>query len=44
MKKKELAVTLAFVSLVSAACIRLMRAASDALAREKEKNSGEKKR
>ena len=35
MKKKELALGLAFVSIVAAACIKVMRAASDALGREK---------
>jgi hypothetical protein len=41
MKKKELAIALAFVGAVSAACIRVMRLASDALAREGEKRDRE---
>ena len=40
MKKKELAAALAFLSAVTAASIRVMRLASDALAREKEKRDG----
>ena len=35
MKKKEFALTAAFVSIVAAVCVKVMRAASDALAREK---------
>ena len=36
MKKKELAVTLAFVGAVSALCLRVMRYASDRLSRKKD--------
>lgn len=38
MKKKELTITLAFIGAVTAACIKVMRLASDALAREREKH------
>ena len=39
MKKKELAAALAFLSAVTAASIRVMRLASDAIAREREKKN-----
>ena len=34
-KKREFALALAFVSVVAAACVKVMRAASDALGHEK---------
>ena len=42
MKKKETAIALAFVSAVVALSVRVMRLASDALAREKEKRDGQR--
>lgn len=42
MKKKETAIALAFVGAVAALSVRVMRLASDALAREKEKRDGQR--
>jgi hypothetical protein len=42
MKKKETAIALAFVSAVAAMSLRVMRLASEALAREKEKRDGQR--
>ena len=39
MKKKELAVALAFIGAVAAASIKVMRLASDSLGREREKKN-----
>ncbi len=44
MKKKELTITLAFIGAVTAACIRVMRLASENLAREREKSGGQQTR
>jgi hypothetical protein len=42
MKKKETAIALAFVSAVVAMSVQVMRRASVALAREKEKRDGQR--
>ena len=42
MKKKEATIALAFVSAVAAMSVRVMRLASEALAREKEKRGGQR--
>ena len=39
MKKKEFALALAFISAVAAASVKVMRLASDAIAREREKKN-----